>query len=205
MTDRDSSLADVHNFSGVRGYIAGSVDNFNHRPGAGGGYFPVVYLQQDGSPLNTSENFALGGSDCLHLSTDLSQRPLLETVHGGFGGGGGQCESGGSGGGYTGGSVFSNSYYGIPGNGGFYKYFSATPNKAVQLSVELNQALDGHGFVEIVHADCGCGYKCIVDEEHKSFTCDCPENTTLAPNEVDCYKGEWKFYSVKGNSTTVSF
>lgn len=190
MTDRDLALVDVHNFSGIRGYIASSVNIFNNRPGAGGGYFPALSLQQDGSPLNTSEDFALGGFDCLHLSTDLSQRPLLETVHGGFGGGGGQCESGGSGGGYTGGSVFSNRLFGIPGNGGFYNYFSAPPNNAIQLSTELNPDLNG--FVEIVLADCGCGYKCIVDEEQKEFHCDCPADTTLAPNKLDCYKGEWE-------------
>ena len=119
----------------------------------------------------------------------MNRRPLLETVHGGFGGGGGQCESGGSGGGYTGGSVFSNRYFGIPGNGGFYNYFSELPNDAVQLSVELNQEHDG--FVEIVPADCGCEYECIVDEEQDEFTCNCPENATLAPNGLDCYEGEW--------------
>jgi hypothetical protein len=185
MTDRDLSLVDFYNFSGIRGYIASSVNPFNHRPGAGGGYFPAISLQQDGSAMNESEDFALGGFDCLHLSTDLNQRPLMETVHGGFGGGGGQCESGGSGGGYTGGSVFGNKYIGIPGNGGFYKYFHEPTNNVTQLSVELNLELDG--FVEIAPADCGCGYKCIVDE--KEFHCNCSENATLAPNELDCYKG----------------
>ena len=191
MTEGDLSLVDMHNFSGIIGYNDSLVDNMHFRPGAGGGYFPAASNQQDGSALNSSEDFALGGFDCLHSSIDLNQHPFLETVqaHGGFGGGGGQCESGGSGGGYTGGSVFSNRYFEIPGNGGFYNYFSEPPNDAVQLSVELNQERDG--FVEIVPADCGCEYECIVDEEQDEFTCNCPEGTTLAPNGLDCYEGEW--------------
>lgn len=188
MTDRDLSLVSVYNFSGIRGYIASSVNIFNNRPGVGGGYFPAVSLQQDGSSLNSTEDFALGGFDCLSLSTDLSQRPLLETVHGGFGGGGGQCESGGSGGGYTGGSVFSNRFFGIPGNGGFYKYFSEPPNTVVELSIGLNSDLDG--FVEIIPAQCGCRYICNIDEESQEFGCECPANTTLAPNKRDCYVGK---------------
>ena len=158
-TDRDIALESLHNFTGIRGYISNSVDIFNNRAGAGGGYFPAVSLQQDGSSLSEGESFALGGFDCLHLSTDLTQRPLFENVHGGFGGGGGQCESGGSGGGYTGGSIFSNKYYGIPGNGGFYNYFSAPQNNVIELNIGLNPELDG--FVEVVPSDCGCGYKCI--------------------------------------------
>lgn len=189
--DRDISLADVHNFTGIRGYIASEVNVFNNRAGVGGGYFPAQSLQQDGSQLNMSENFAIGGLDCLHLSTDLSQRPLLETVHGGFGSGGGQCESGGSGGGYAGGSIFSNRYFGIPGNGGFYDYFSQQNNEVLESNVELNPELNG--FIEIVPTECGCGYKCSIDEDLRLFECICPNNTTLAPNKFDCFEGEHIF------------
>lgn len=188
-TDRDVTIEDVHNFTGIRGYIAPGAINSISRPGAGGGYFPEISLQQDGSSLNTSEGFAMGGFDCLHLSTDLSQRPFIETVHGGFGGGGGQCETGGSGGGYTGGSVFGNQDFGIPGNGGFYKSFSQSQNEVVELSTALNPNLDG--FVELELTECGCGYKCVKNETEQTFWCDCPANTTLAPNLFDCFVGEF--------------
>ena len=61
MTERDLSLMDMHNFSGIRGYIASRVDTLHVRAGAGGGYFPAASNQQDGSALNSSEDFALGG------------------------------------------------------------------------------------------------------------------------------------------------
>ena len=105
----------------------------------------------------------------LTVFIDLSQCPLLETIHGVFGGGGGQCESGGSGGGYAGGSVFSNKFFGIPGNGGFYSYFSQPLNEVVQFSTEFNTQSDG--YVEIVPAECGCQYKCIIDEKEQKFEC----------------------------------
>lgn len=186
--DRDIFLVNVHNFTGTRGYIARVVDIYSNRAGAGGGYLPAVSLQQDGAALNNSENFALGGYDCLHLSTDLSRRPLIESVHGGFGGGGGQCESGGSGGGYSGGSIFSNQLFGIPGNGGFYGKFSVGPNSVSELSVGWNGGLDG--YVEIVPKECGCGYKCVVYDNLEMFDCVCPNEFDLAPNEIDCFQGK---------------
>lgn len=185
--DRDVSLLDVHNFTGTRGYIASSVDIFRDRAGAGGGYFPAVSLHQDGAALNCSDNFAVGGYDCLHLSMDVNRRPLIVSVHGGFGGGGGQCESGGSGGGYNGGSIFSNSFFGIPGNGGFSSHFSESTNTVSELSIDLNAELDG--YVEIVPTQCGCGYKCIVYDDLQMFDCICPENFDLAPNAIDCFQG----------------
>lgn len=185
--DRDFGLIDIFNFSGIRGYVSRSADIFSLRPGAGGGYFPVPSVQNDGAALNTSENFAIGGLDCLNLRTTIVERPLFESVHGGFGGGGGQCESGGSGGGFTGGSVFSNQAFGIPGNGGFFSFFSDSVNSVVEVTNELNFGIDG--FVEIVPYHCGCGHLCVMDEEANTFECICPDNSSLAPNGFDCYKG----------------
>ena len=194
--NRDITLEDVYNFTGIRGYVSNTVDSISNRPGAGGGYFRVVSLPQDGLPLSVTEDTAVGGSDCLHLSIDLSQRPLIESVHGGFGGGGGQCETGGSGGGFTGGSVFSNQFFGIPGNGGYFSFFSQPLNEVTEVSVGLNKELDG--FVELIPTHCGCGYECIIDEGNQTFECICPDNTTLADNQFDCYEGKQFFRGGRG-------
>ncbi len=185
---QDTSLVQVHNISGIRGYIGPDAEGSNQRPGVGGGYFNAISLQQDGSALSEIDNFAVGGYDCLKLTTDLTRNLLLDGVHGGFGGGGGQCESGGSGGGYTGGSVFSNLFFGIPGNGGYYAFFS-DQNNVTELSVRLNT--EQNGYVEIMPVECGCGYMCVMDDDMVRFRCLCSNETELAPNGFDCFKGNY--------------
>ncbi len=185
-TDRDYSITELHNFTATRGYISFLADVLRNRPGAGGGYVPATSLYQDGLALNQTRQFALGGSDCLTYSADLNRHTVVESVHGGFGGGGGQCQSGGSGGGFSGGSVFSGNF-GIPGNGGFSTNLSFGINKVQQLDTGLNSELDG--FIELVHTDCQCSYECVIINELHQFNCICPENFELAPNEFDCFQG----------------
>ena len=184
-----TDLMDIHNSTGSRGHIADEVDIFKNRAGAGGGYFPAVSLYQDGAALNKSEDFALGGYDCLFRSMDVYRQPLIISVHGGFGGGGGQCESGGSGGGYNGGSIFSNELFGVPGSGGYSGIFSEWPNAVSEVSVGLNKESDG--YVELVPSKCGCGYECIIYDDLQQFACVCPDGFHLAANEFDCFQSEF--------------
>jgi hypothetical protein len=46
---------------------------------------------------------------------------------------------------------------------------------------------NGDGYVDIVAADCGCVYGCLVHERQDQFECLCPSSTLLAPDLNDCY------------------
>lgn len=189
-TSRDYSISDEHNFTATRGYVAFLADIYRNRPGAGGGYLPASSLYQDGSALNQSANFASGGYDCLLYSANLNRHTLMiESVHGGFGGGGGQCQSGGSGGGFSGGSIFSGAF-GVAGNGGFSVNTSSGINVVQPTKFGLNDELDG--YIEIVHANCECSYKCDLMYDVKKFRCVCPDDYNLAPNEFDCFQGKYR-------------
>ena len=185
-SDRDYSISEEHDFVATRGYVSFIADIYRNRPGAGGGYLPAASLYQDGSALNKSTGFALGGYDCLRYSADLNRHTLIESAHGGFGGGGGQCQSGGSGGGFSGGSIFSGAF-GIAGNGGFSANISSGINIVQPLHIGFNEELDG--FIEIAHANCECSYKCNIMYEVRKFNCICPNDFNLAPNEFDCFQG----------------
>ena len=175
--------------SGVRGNRNGVSTAVSS--GAGGGWirhFSVIDAAIDGMPLSESLNFAQGGSDCAAV---LGTAPYpVKGVFGGFGGGGGGCGGGGGGGGFMGGSVL---FQAIPveglGGGGFSVYFNNSPVTLYDRGSGYNTAMMD-GYVDIVLSDCGCVHECVVDEEADQFECLCPEDTQLAPDQSDCFKGD---------------
>ena len=175
---------------GLRGY---KVESDIVTAGAGGGVVGSVDYptsQEDGKAIGLVEDFAIGGTHCAR--SDLSNIPLqLREADGGFGGGGGGCGGGGGGGGYTGGSVIGDANT-TPGGGG-YSFSSAT---CVTQSCNVPPGsytynTEGDGYVDIVAADCGCVYECVVYREEDQFECLCPNDTQLAPDLSDCYYSEW--------------
>ena len=183
-TTRDPELSEV--VDGQRGFIKSDVFNQPFRAGAGGGWSTAEQgADGDGEFLSVADNFALGGFDC---ARQLSSRTsvAVENVNGGFGGGGGQCGGGGAGGGYTGGSIFGGSLN-LPGGGGYY--FCSTESK----EIETSATSDSDGYVDIVPANCGCTSVCIVVGD--MFECDCPNDTSLAPDGFDCTHGEFTYYT----------
>ena len=159
--------------------------------GAGGGWtrhFSIIDAPIDGMPLREHLNFAQGGSDCVAV---FGTAPYpVEGVFGGFGGGGGGCGGGGGGGGFMGGSVLVRA---IPveelGGGGLSVYFNNSPVTLYDRGSGYNTAMMD-GYVDIVLSDCGCVHECVVDEEADQFECLCPEDTQLAPDQSDCFKGD---------------
>ena len=150
--------------------------------GSGGGFsessFTVISLE-DGRGLNMSKGFAEGGTHCAR--NEMSVPKQLQEAVGGFGAGGGGCREGGGGGGFTGGAVFDITPY-SPGSGGYsFNNFSAN------YSIDEYSFNEGDGYVDIVAADCGCVYECVVYEEEDQFECLCPNDTQLAPDLNDCY------------------
>ena len=153
--------------------------------GAGGGIVDSINFpsnQQDGRALGKAEDFSLGGTHC--ASNDYSLIPRqLRAGDGGFGGGGGGCGGGGGGGGFTGGAVLGETST-VPGGGGYtFRSNTSTPSM-----FRLNTEEDG--YVDVVPADCGCVYECVVYEEEDQFECLCPNDTQLASNLNDCYYSE---------------
>ena len=156
--------------------------NFIYRAGVGGGYninYMVNRQDKDGGYLSSINDFAVGGLHCVSLNGS----------YGGFGGGGGGCAGGGGGGGYVGGSVLGEGRF-VPGGGGIS--YTGNPFKTSFKVINfiedtLNRQLDG--YVDIVHADCECIFKCEVYKENDAFECTCPPNSLLAPDFSDCYYG----------------
>ena len=168
-------------YIGGRGY---KVTNDEVKAGAGGGFSESLDTQislEDGRGLNMSTNFAKGGTHCTR-SDDSVPDQLREAV-GGFGAGGGGCAEGGGGGGFTGGAVVNITQY-TPGSGGYSFNNLSDSNK-----YSYNK---GDGYVDIVAADCGCVYECVVYEEEDQFECLCPNYTQLAPDLSDCYHSKLK-------------
>ena len=177
--DSDSVLS---NRRAEQGFV---VPSEGRTAGAGGGYLSGAddIRRVDGSQLILEEAFAEGGTDCAVSSLV----PTLFTAEiGGFGGGGGGCGGGGGGGGHTGGAIVGAGNF-VPGGGG-YSFKDGGSRRPRILELSLND--EGNGYVDIVAADCGCVYECVVYEEEDQFECLCPNNTQLAPDLSDCYTGE---------------
>ena len=115
-------------------------------------------------------SYKLGGLGC-----------AVNGTNGGFGGGGGACVSGGGGGGFGGGSVLTYSPY-EPGQGG-----TSSLSTTVNFNGEYNYY--GSGYVTVTLLDCGCTGKCIRDINRNVFHCACENETMLAPDGLDCFKG----------------
>lgn len=122
------------------------------------------------SASGTDSSYKLGGLGC-----------AINGTNGGFGGGGGACVSGGGGGGFGGGSVLSYSPY-EPGEGGT-SMLSTTVNHTGVYNYY------GSGYVTITLVDCGCTGRCITNISRNVFHCICENETTLAPDGLDCFKG----------------
>ena len=125
------------------------------------------------SSSSTDRSYKLGGLGC-----------AINGTNGGFGGGGGACVSGGGGGGFGGGSVLSYSPY-EPGQGGTSKL-----DDIVNSTGEYNY--NGSGYILITLLGCGCTGKCITNITRNVFYCVCENETTLAPDNLDCFKGMYK-------------
>ena len=181
------TLYDDIDFMGGRGFRLID-DQAEVSAGAGGGYSESLYgtrqiIDMDGRGLNMTDNFAEGGMHCLdgHIGVPAQ----LMGCEGGFGGGGGGCLEGGGGGGFTGGNV-ENFTMNTPGSGG-YSFNAFTEFLDVPENYSLNYE---DGYVDIIPADCGCVYECVVYEEEDQFECLCPNGTKLAPDLSDCYSGK---------------
>ena len=156
------------------------------KAGAGGGYISDEDSRRvDGSQLIFEDSFAEGGSEC---SKSSFVPTTLTPEVGGFGAGGGGCGGGGGGGGHTGGAIVAAGNF-VPGGGGYS--FTVEGSMAPTI-LEYGLNSEGDGYVDIVAADCGCVYDCIVYEEEDQFECLCPNNTHLAPDMNDCYHSECK-------------
>ena len=187
---------------GVRGY---KVESDVVTAGAGGGFFGSVGYptsQEDGKTIGLAEDFAIGGTHCAR--NDLSNIPLqLREADGGFGGGGGGCGGGGGGGGFTGGSVIGDTLI-TPGGGGYSLNAGICNTTCNVPSDSFSYNTEGDGYVDIVAADCGCVYECVVYEEEDQFECLCPNDTQPAPDLSDCYYSEW-IYIFPYSSLSTSF
>ena len=177
---------DIAYNAGFRGYRI-NVNPPTVTAGAGGGALSdasYTLTQQDGRTLGRIQDFALGGTHC--VLNDLSNIPsVLRGGNGGFGGGGGGCGGGGGGGGFTGGAILGTDNT-SPGGGGYT--FASNLNLSYIASDDAFNG--GDGYVDIVPADCGCVYHCVVYEEEDQFECLCPNDTQLAPDLNDCYYSE---------------
>ena len=154
--------------------------------GAGGGYISYEDGRRvDGSQLMLEDAFAEGGSEC---SMSAFVPTIFTPEVGGFGAGGGGCGGGGGGGGHTGGAIVGVGNF-VPGGGG---YSFTVEGLMAPTILEYGLNSEGDGYVDIVAADCGCVYECLVYEEEDQFECICPNDTQLAPDLNDCYYSECK-------------
>ena len=161
--------------------------------GAGGGAANSIDYpsnQEDGRAIGRMVEFALGGTHCAR--NDFSSIPLqLRGSDGGFGGGGGGCGGGGGGGGLTGGAVLGDTNT-TPGGGGYSYSVGYTESESHNVPPgTYTYNTEGDGYVDVVAADCGCVYECVVYREEDQFECLCPNDTQLAPDLSDCYYSEW--------------
>ena len=174
---------DVHvgrNFTrGIR-----PLSQFSIIAGAGGGWTSFLTSSDaDGKALSQSQDFAEGGFDCLR---DVDN--IFREVDGGFGGGGGECGGGGGGGGYTGGSVLAVSNT-VPGGGGHSVAFtSESIPDLTPIGLSFN---DDDGYIEIIPANCNCTGYCKVNTTDDTFECFCPNNTSMALDDFDCYRRKY--------------
>ena len=180
-----------HQMEGVRGFRDPSILR-QVNAGTGGGWSSVAGAplgEMDGGLLSDAKGFAGGGIDCATLLEEDFDIPFTG-MYGGFGGGGGGCGGGGGGGGYTGGSVLWNGSIvskKVPGSGG-HSYYGAAPPANLNITYFGYIQNDGRdGYVEIVPADCGCAFECVVEEDQ--FECLCPSDAQLAPDQSDCFRG----------------
>ena len=164
-----------------RGYVAPDLAD-QRTAGPGGGYVGEFDESRrvDGSQLIFEEAFGEGGIDC---GTSFLVPITFTGEVGGFGAGGGGCGGGGGGGGQTGGAIVGAGNV-APGGGGY----SFVQLSATVTGYDWNNM--GDGFVEIVAADCGCVYECLVYEAEDQFQCVCPDFAELAPDLNDCYYGK---------------
>ena len=171
---------------GVRGSRDGSSNSVAGAGGGNGVFFRLIDV--DGGTLSAEENFALGGTDCSQHFGSVIRIPFAGTF-GGFGGGGGGCGGGGGGGGFTGGAVLLDDNQ-VPGGGGFsYLGTSAlTSFDPVFIADILDDDTDD-GYVDIIRVDCGCVHNCTVFVDSDEFECNCPADTSLAPDLNDCFYG----------------
>ena len=174
----------LSNHRSERGFVVASE---SRTAGAGGGYSTGndESRRVDGSAFLTEDDFGEGGREC----ESISIIPItFASEVGGFGGGGGGCAGGGGGGGHTGGAIVGISNT-VPGGGG-HSFVVGGAGAPSNVQYSLNN--ESSGYVEIVPAECGCVYECIVYEEEDQFECLCPNGTQLAPDFNDCYYSECK-------------
>ena len=175
---------------GVRGSRGSSS---NTVAGAGGGYRVGFFqlINEDGTALDSAQDFAEGGLDCTEAFIAAGHDIPYSGVYGGFGGGGGACGGGGGGGGYTGGAILDAGLT-IPGGGGYSYVGDDFGTSFCVHEVDGGRLSEGRddGFVEIILANCGCVHKCLVNSTDDTFECLCPNNTVLAPDLSDCFESE---------------
>lgn len=141
---------------GVNGFRR-IVTDVSMSAGTGGGYSTGItpLREQDGQVLSSSQNFAVGGVDCIQFLKIFIDEIPFSGAFGGFGGGGGACSGGGGGAGYTGGHILSRGLT-VPGGGGFSylnSFLSRFPT--VEISSRTLQTI-GDGYVNIVLSDWLC-------------------------------------------------
>ena len=174
---------------GIQGYHnVSSIIKPGPMPGAGGGYSLSLQNQSTDTPFLDGRALHRGGSggmDCTQLLIDAGHRIPYSGVYGGFGGGGGACGGGGGGGGYTGGAILATGVT-IPGEGG-YSYVGDNISNVSEVLYYSNSEPDG--YVEIVLANCGCIHECLMNLTEGRYECLCPNDTMLAPDLNDCFKG----------------
>ncbi|XP_053620906.1 tyrosine-protein kinase receptor [Plodia interpunctella] len=94
-------------------------------------------------------------------------------AHGGFGGGGGGCLRGGGGGGWLGGNTVESE--GQHGGGGWSHIDSARAIKDYSDVTVAQKTGPGEVFIIPALHDCGCDYRCVAINEHRSeVKCYCP-------------------------------
>lgn len=204
MVGLPSALAYQHyiNADGVGSEVssAAGLRNSTEAAGMGGGYGRNENpLDVDGGSLRDAREFAVGGLYCSMAELELNG------TFGGFGGGGGGCSGGGGGGGYVGGRVAGQGML-IPGSGGS-SYTGApfrTSFKTIHFIRDFMNTEFEDGYVDIVHADCECIFKCVIYHEQDAFECTCPGNSLIAGDGSDCYFGEWFSYQYKPIILSVS-
>ena len=177
--------ASSYGSSGIQGYRNSSVNTI--AAGVGGGYrlnLQNTSIDMDGRAVRRG---GTGGLDCAQLFIDAGHDLPYSGVYGGFGGGGGACGGGGGGGGYTGGAILA---VGVttPGEGG-YSNFGDNVETVAQMLHQNDGELDG--FVEIISANCGCAHECLLNMTENQYECLCPDDTTLATDLNDCFKGKY--------------
>ena len=183
--------------AGIQGYHNTTMITRPHTmPGAGGGYNLNLENQSTDTPFldgRALHRGGLGGMDCTQLLIDAGYHIPYSGVYGGFGGGGGACGGGGGGGGYTGGAILAPGVT-IPGEGGYSYIRDDVVNVSEIFDYNYSEP---DGFMEIVLANCGCAYECLMTGGQ--YECLCPDDTMLALDLNDCFKGMLNFVKILQN------